>query len=108
MILFLNNVLGFCVFELEIYIKDTICMKSQVTNDDVWCNLMDSVRLFRILVFPSLKVGIRDFKAKSRRDSGLKVWDAKNKPWDYGIRGFVGRDYRIEERYWGPSNSTFQ
>ena len=88
-------------------------MKCQVTNYDVWFNLMDSIRLFRILVFPLLKLGIRDFKAKSRRDSGLKVCargirDAKNKPWDYGIRGFVGRDYGIEERYWGPSNFTFQ
>ena len=57
----------------KIYIKDTIYVKGQVTNYDVWFNLMDSIRLFRILVFPSLKLGIRDFKAKSRRDSGLKV-----------------------------------
>ena len=35
-------------------------------------------------------------------------WDGKNKPWDHGIRGFVGGDYGIEERYWGPSNFTFQ
>ena len=65
------------------------------------------------MVFPSLKLGIRDFKAKSRRDSGLKVcargrWDGKNKPWDHGIRGFVGRAHGIEERSWGPSNFTFQ
>ena len=45
----------------------------QVTNYDVWFNLQDSIRLFRILIFHSLKLGIRDFKAKSRRDSGLKV-----------------------------------
>ena len=35
-------------------------------------------------------------------------WDGKNKPWDHGIRGFVGGDYGIEERFWGPSNFTFQ
>ena len=38
-------------------------MKCQLTNYDVWFNLMDSIKLFRILVFPSLKLGIRDFKA---------------------------------------------
>ena len=48
-------------------------MKCQVTNYDVWFNLIDSIRLFRILVFPSLKLEIRDFKAKSGRDSGLKA-----------------------------------
>ena len=41
--------------------------------------------------FPGSKLGIRDFTAKSGRDSGLKVcvgggmWDAKNSPRDYGI-----------------------
>ena len=53
--------------------EHTIYAKCQVTNYDVWCILKDSIRLFRILVFSSLKLGIRDFKAKSRRDSGLKV-----------------------------------
>ena len=105
--------LDFAYSVTEIYIKDTICMKSQATNTDVWFSLMDSIRLFRILVFPSLKLGIQDFKAKSRRDSGLKVCareikNRKNRPWDYGIRGFVGRDYGIEEHHWGPSNFTFQ
>ena len=45
---------------------------------------------------------IRDWKYARKRGR----WDAKNKPWDYGIRG--GKDYGIEERYWGPSNFTFQ
>ena len=31
-------------------------------------------RFFGILDFPYLKLGIRYFKAKSGRDSGLKVW----------------------------------
>ena len=48
----------------------------------------------------SLKVGTRDFKAKSGRDSFLKICTGdgmpKNNPRDYGIRGFVGRDYEIE------------
>ena len=48
-------------------------MKCQVTNYDVWFNLMVSSRFFRILVFPSLKLGIGDFKAKSGQDWGLKV-----------------------------------
>ena len=56
----------------KIYIKDTIYVKCKVTNY-VWLNLMDSIRLFRIPFLPSLKLGIRYFKAKSRRDSGLKV-----------------------------------
>ena len=68
-------------------------MKSQATNNDVWFSLMDSIRLFRILVFPSLKLGIQDFKAKSRRDSGLKVCararDGMPKI-DLGITGSVG------------------
>ena len=31
-----------------------------------------------------------------------------SKPRDYRIRGFVGRDYGIEELYWGLGNFTFQ
>ena len=30
-------------------------------------------------------------------------WEAKNNPRDYGIAEILGRDYRIEEPYWGPS-----
>ena len=81
----------------------------QVTNYDVLFNMMDSSRLFRILIFHSLKLGIRDFKSKIAtrfRIESIRArgrWDAKN-----GIRGFVGRDHGIEESYWGPSNFTFQ
>ena len=57
--------------------------------------------------FPSLKLGIRDFKAKSGRDSGLKVCAGGGMPKiDLGITGLLenlGRDYGIEEPYWGPS-----
>ena len=48
--------------------------------------------------FPYLRRGIREFKAKSGRDSGLKVCAGggvpkiKNNP----------RDYGIEKPYWGP------
>ena len=38
---------------------------------------------------------MRDFKAKSWQDSGLKVrgrWDAKNNPWDYEIAQNFGID----------------
>ena len=45
----------------------------QVTNYDVLFNMMDSIRLFRILIFHSLKLGIRDFKSKIATRFGLKV-----------------------------------
>ena len=41
---------------------------------------MDPSGLFRIRDFPYLKFGIRDFKAKSGRDSGLKVYAGDEKP----------------------------
>lgn len=80
-------------------------MKCQVTNYDVWFNLMVSIRLFRILVFPSLKLKIG---ARFGIEGTRGRWDTKNKPRDYGIYGFVGRDHVIEESYCGPSNFTFQ
>ena len=33
----------------------------------------------------------------------LGRWDAKNNPWDYVIARILGRDYGIEEPFWGPS-----
>ena len=57
--------------------------------------------------FPYLKLGIRDLKAKSGRDSGLKVYARDGMPKiTLGITGLheiLGRDYGIEEPYWGPS-----
>ena len=41
---------------------------------------MDPSGLFRIRDFPYLKFGIRDFKAKSGRDSGLKVYAGDEMP----------------------------
>ena len=42
--------------------------------------------------------GFPFFEARDsgERDSGLKVsgGDAKNNPWNYSIRGFIGRDIR--------------
>ena len=56
---------------------------------------------------PILKLGIRDCKAKSGRDSGLKVCAGGGMPKiALGITGLLeilGRDYGIEEPYWGPS-----
>ena len=77
-------------------------MKCQVTNYDVLFNLMDSIRLFRILVFPSSKLGTRGIEGmRGRLMHGMpKI--------NLGIHGFVGRDYVIEESYCGPSNFTFQ
>ena len=66
-------------------------------------------RFFGIRDFPSLKLGIRDFTAKSGRDSGLKVCAGGGMPKiALGITGLLeilGRDYGIEEPYWGPSQS---
>ena len=57
--------------------------------------------------FPYLRLGIRDFKAKSGRDSGLKVCAGGGMPKvTLGITGLpenLGRDYGIEQPYWGPS-----
>ena len=54
-----------------------------------------------ILDFPYLELGIRDFKAKSWRDSRLEVCaggsNAKDNPRDNDIALFLGRDYGIEE-----------
>ena len=64
-------------------------------------------RVFGIRDFPYLKLGIRDLKAKSGRDSGLKVCARGGMPKiTLGITGLheiLGRDYGMEEPYWGPS-----
>ena len=61
---------------------------------------------FSIWDFPCLKLGIRDFQAKSGQDSGLKVCVGGGIPkTTLGITGLhqiSGRNYRIEEPYWGP------
>ena len=56
-------------------------------------------RFFGIRDFPYLKLGIRDFEANSRQDSGVKVcatYDARNNPQDYG----VGRKFGSGLRDW--------
>ena len=57
-----------------------------------------------------MKLGIRDLKEKSGRDSGLKVYARGGMPKiTLGITGLheiLGRDYGIEEPYWGPSELT--
>ena len=57
--------------------------------------------------FPCPMLGIRDFKAKSGRDSGLKVCAGGEIPKiTFGITGLheiSGRDYEIEEPCWRPS-----
>ena len=48
-------------------------------------------RLFRTRDLPYLKLGIRDFKTKSGRDSGLKVCDGDEMPKiNLEITGSVG------------------
>ena len=64
--------------------------------------------------FPFIEARDSGFQSKIAARFGIESilargrWDAKNKPWDYGIRGFLGRDYGIEEHHWRPSNFTFQ
>ena len=52
-------------------------------------------------------LGRRDLKAKSGRDSGLKLCAGGGMPKiTLGITGsneIAGRDYGIKEPYWGPS-----
>ena len=64
-------------------------------------------RFYGIRDFPYLKLGIRDLRAKSRRDSGLKVCGRVRMPEiTPGITGLhksLSRDYGSEEPYWGPS-----
>ena len=64
-------------------------------------------RFFGIQDFPCLKLAIRDSKAKSGRDSGLKVCLGGEMPkTTLGITGLheiSGRDHGIEEPDWGPS-----
>ena len=59
--------------------------------------------------FPYLRLGIRDFKGKSGRDSGLKVCAGGGMPKvTLGITGLpeiLGRDYGIEKPYLVPSTS---
>lgn len=45
---------------------------------------------FGIRDLPYLKAGIWDFNENWRRDSGLKVRDAENNHWDYGIARKLG------------------
>ena len=67
------------------------------------------VQVFRIRGrdFPDLKLGIRDFKENSARDSGLKVCLGGAMPkitvGITGLREILGRDYTIEELCWEPS-----
>ena len=69
-----------------------------------------SNKFFGMRDFPYLRLGIRDFKAKSGRDSGLKVCAGGGMPKvTLGITGFpaiLGRDYGIEKPHWGPSTNT--
>ena len=64
-------------------------------------------RFYGIRDFFDLMLGIRDLRAKSRRDSGLKVCGRVRMPEiTLGITGLhkiLSRDYGIEGPYWGPS-----
>ena len=70
-----------------------ICVPRRVPN-----------RFFGIWDFPYLKLGIKDFKAKSRRDSGLKVCEGGLLP---KITLRIARSFGLGLRdpYWGPSKN---
>ena len=57
--------------------------------------------------FPYLKLGIRDFKVKQERDSGLKVCTggvmSKITLGITGLHEIMGRDYKTEEPHCGTS-----
>ena len=76
--------------------KESRCLELRVSN-----------KFFGMRDFPYLRLGIRDFKGKSVRDSGLKVCAGGGMPKvTLGITGLpenLGRDYGIEKPYWGPS-----
>ena len=59
-----------------------------------------------------MKLGIRDFTVKSGRDSVLKVCAEGGTPKiALGITRLLetlGRDYGIEEPYWGPSSRVLK
>ena len=59
-------------------------------------------KFFGIRDFPYLKLGIWGFKAKSGRDSGLKVCAGGRMPKIFlgitGMHEYLGRDYGIETR----------
>ena len=60
-------------------------------------------RIFGTRDLPYLKPGIRDFKAKLWRDSGLKVCAGGGMTGlPSGLPEVLGRDYGIEELYCGP------
>ena len=66
-----------------------------------------SNNFFGMRDFPYLRLGIRGFKAKSGRDSGLKLCAGGGMlKVTLGITGLpeiLGRDHGIEKPYWGPS-----
>ena len=66
----------------------------------------DLQKVFRDRDFPYLKLGIRDFKAKSGRVLGLKVCLGGGMPKIIlqitGLHEILGRDYGTEKPYWGP------
>ena len=57
--------------------------------------------------FPYLRLGIRDFKAKSGRDCRLKVcaggWVPEKTLGITGLPEILGWVYGIEKPYWGPA-----
>ena len=84
--------------------------KLKLVGYSAWqCTSRVSNKFFGMWDFPYLRLGIRDFKAKSRRDSGLKVCAGGGMPKvTLGITGLpeiLGRDYGIEKPYWVPSTS---
>ena len=90
--------------------ESNINTKLKLVGYSAWqCTSRVSNKFFGMRDFPYLRLGIRDFKANSGRDSGLKVCAGGGMPKvTLGITGLpeiLGRDYGIEKPYWVPSTS---
>ena len=96
---------------LKLVIRDFPYLKLRI-RDFPFLKLGIRIFLFetRDSGFSLLKLEIRDFTARSGLDSWLKVCAAGVMPkitiGFTGLHEILGRDYGIEEPYWGPSKRT--
>ena len=104
--------LRYSIFGTVSHIKrgSSINTKLKLVGYSAWqCTSRVSNKFFGMRDSPYLRLGIRDFKAKSGRDSGLKVCAGGGMPKvTLGITGLpqiLGGDYGIEKPYWVPSTS---
>ena len=119
---------SFCIFETREPLDMTLPWKSaqfyfltceyidRYFRESLWRDKLKAPSMTRQLrgsrksasLWGFIKLGIRDLKAKSGRDSGLKVcaggWMPKITLGITGLHEILGQDYGSEECYWGPSS----